>query len=35
MSRMDRIWNQEVSKRAGIEKELASRVDQGELKWFG
>ena len=32
---MDRVRNEEVHMRAGIEKELASRVDQRVLRWFG
>ena len=28
MSRMDRVRNEEVRRRAGIERELASRTDQ-------
>ena len=32
---MDRIRNEEVRRRAGIGKELASRVDQRVLRWFG
>ena len=35
VSRMDRVRNGEVRKRAGIERELASRADQRVLKWFG
>ena len=35
MSRMDRVRNKEVRRISGIEKELASRVDQRVLKWFG
>ena len=35
VSRMDRIRNEEVHKRAGIERELASRADQRILRWFG
>ena len=35
VSRMDRVRNEEVRRRAGIEKELASRADQGVLRWFG
>ena len=35
VSRMDRIGNEEVRRRAGIERELASRVDQRVLRWFG
>ena len=32
---MDRGKNEEVGRRAGIERELASRADQRVLKWFG
>ena len=32
---MDRIRNEEVRKRAGIERELASRADQRVLRWLG
>ena len=32
---MDRVRNEEVHRRAGIERELASRADQRVLKWFG
>ena len=35
VSRMDRVRNEEVRKRAGIERELASRADQRVLRWFG
>ena len=35
VSRMDRVRNEEVRSRAGIERELASRADQRVLKWFG
>ena len=35
VSRMNRVRNEEVSRRAGIERELASRADQRVLKWFG
>ena len=35
VSRMDRVRNEQVSKRAGIERELVSRADQRVLKWFG
>ena len=35
VSRMDRVKNDEVRRRAGIEMELASRADQRVLKWFG
>ena len=34
-SRMDRVWNEEVRWRAGIERELTSRADQRVLRWFG
>ena len=33
--RMDRVRNEEVRGRAGIEKELPSRADQRVLRWFG
>ena len=32
---MDRFRNEEVRRRAGIERELASRTDQRVLRWFG
>ena len=32
---MDRVWNEDVRRRAGIERELASRADQSVLRWFG
>ena len=32
---MDRVRNEEVRKRAGIERELASRADQRVMRWFG
>ena len=35
MSRLDRVWNAEVQRRAGIQRELASRADQRVLRWFG
>ena len=35
VSPMDRVRNEEVRRRAGIEMELASRADQGVLRWFG
>ena len=35
VSRMDRVRNEEVRRRAGIERELASRADQRILRWFG
>ena len=35
VSRMDRVKNEEVRRRAGIERELASREDQRVLRWFG
>ena len=34
-SRMDRVRNEEVRRRTGIERELASRADQRVLRWFG
>ena len=35
VSRMDRVRNEEVRRRAGIERESASRADQRVLRWFG
>ena len=35
VSRMDRVSNEEVRRRAGIESEVASRADQRVLRWFG
>ena len=35
VSRMNRVRNKEVRRRAGIERELASTEDQRVLKWFG
>ena len=35
VSRRDRVRNEEVRRRAGIERELASRADQRVLRWFG
>ena len=32
---MDRVRNEELRRRAGIERELASRADQRVLRWFG
>ena len=32
---MNRVRNEEVRRRAGIERELASRADQRVLRWFG
>ena len=32
---MDRVRNEEVRRRAGIKRELASRADQRVLRWFG
>ena len=32
---MDRVRNEEVHRIAGIKIELASRADQGVLRWFG
>ena len=34
VSRMDRVRNEEVRRRAGIERELASRADQRVSRWF-
>ena len=35
VSRMERVRNEEVHRRAGIERELASRADQRVSRWFG
>ena len=35
VSRMDRVRNQEVRRRAGIEKDLASIADQRVFRRFG
>ena len=35
VSRIDRIRNEEVRMRTGIERDLASRADQRLLRWFG
>ena len=35
VSRLDRVRNEEVRRRAGIERKLASRADQRVLRWFG
>ena len=32
---MDRVRNEEVCRRAGIEREFVSRTDQRVLRWFG
>ena len=34
VSRMDRVRNDEVRRRAGIERELGIRADQRVLRWF-
>ena len=35
VSRMDRVRNEEVRRKAGIERQLASRADHRGLRWFG
>ena len=35
VSRMDRVGNEKVLRRAGIERELASRSNQRVVRWFG
>ena len=35
VSRLDRVWHEEVHMCAGIEWEWASRADQRVLRWFG
>ena len=32
---MGRVRNEEVRRRVEIERELVSRLDQRELRWFG
>ena len=34
VSRMDRVRNEEVRRRTGIERELASKANQRVLRWF-
>ena len=34
VSRMDKVKNEELHRRAGMERELANRVDQKVLRWF-
>ena len=35
VSRLDRVRNEEMRRRAGKEREFASRADQRVLRWFG
>ena len=35
VSRLDRVRNEEVRMRAGIEREFESKADQRVLRWFG
>ena len=35
VSQMDRVRNEEVRRRAEIEREFTSRADQRVLRWFG
>ena len=35
VSRMDRVRNEEVRRRDGIVRELATRADQRVFRWFG
>ena len=34
VSRLDRVRNEDVRRRAGIDRELAGRADQRVLRWF-
>ena len=34
MSRIDRVKNERVRRRTGMERELANKVDQRVLRWF-
>ena len=35
VSLLDRVRNEDMRRRAGIERELESRADQSVLSWFG
>ena len=35
VSHMDRFRNEEVQRRGGMQRELASRADHREMRWFG
>ena len=35
VTQIDRVKNEEVHRRVGIERELAGRVDRKVLRWFG
>ena len=35
LSLRDRVRNEEVRRRTGVERKLSSRVDQNVLRWFG
>ena len=35
VSRMNRVRNKEMRRRAGMERKLASRADERVLRWFG
>ena len=35
VSRMNRVMNEEMRRRAAIERELANRAGQRVLRWFG
>ena len=35
VSRLDRVRNEEVRRKAGIKREFASKADQRVLRWFG
>ena len=35
VAQMNRVRNEEVRRRAGIKRELASRADQRVVRWFG
>ena len=35
VSRMDRLRNEDVRRRAGLEREFVGRADQRVLRWFG
>ncbi len=35
VTRMNRVRNDEVRRRKGVERELAKRAEHGVLRWFG
>ena len=35
VTRWDRIWNEEIRRKVGIEETLAEKVDRRVLRWLG